>query len=84
MTVTERLENKKTELEKRLERQYQGGSQGKEILQYKIERLEELIAAYGSTASPISLTNAKQILDQQVGFEEQKKELLESWEITEY
>nr|CAG8599451.1 1472_t:CDS:2 [Entrophospora candida] len=77
MTIIDRLNVKKTELEKRLEGQYQGGSQGKEILQYKIEKLKELINAYGSTSSPISLKNAKQILDRQVGFEEQKKELLE-------
>ena len=84
MTIIDRLNAKKTELEKRLKGQYQGGSQGKEILQYKIEKIKELINAYGSTASPISLTNAKQILDQQVGFEEQKKDLLESLEIAEF
>jgi hypothetical protein len=84
MTIIERLNVKKTELEKRLKGQYQGGSQGKEILQYKIEKIEELIASYGSTTLPISLTNAKQILNQQVGFEGQKKVLLESLEIAEF
>ncbi|CAI2161722.1 1297_t:CDS:2 [Funneliformis geosporum] len=77
MSIIQRLATKKNELEKRLEGQYSGKSQGKEILQYKIEKLEELITIYGSASPSMSLTNARQMLDQQVGFEEQKKELLE-------
>ncbi|CAH1756391.1 10390_t:CDS:2 [Entrophospora sp. SA101] len=73
MTIIARLNAKKLELENRLTGQSNWGSQGKEILQYKIEKLNELITAYGSTTLPVSLTNARQILDQQVGFEEQKK-----------
>jgi ATP-dependent Lon protease len=50
-------------------------------LQYKIKKIESLITAYQSTPSLTSLTEAEEILDQQVGFEEQKRKVLESLEI---
>jgi ATP-dependent Lon protease len=42
-----------------------------------------LITAYQSTSSPTSLAEAEEILNQQVGFEEQKKKILEKLEISE-
>jgi len=83
--VIDRLNSKKLELEERLAGQnQQWGSQRRETLQYKIKKIEELITSYQSTPSPINLVEAKEILDQQVGFEEQKKRILESLEIESF
>jgi DNA polymerase III delta prime subunit len=83
--VIDRLNTKKLELEERLASQnQQWGSQRKEALQYKIKKIEELVVAYQSVASPVNLAEAKEILDQQVGFEEQKKKILESLEIERF
>ena len=82
--VIDRLNSKKLELEERLANQnQQWGSQRKENLQYKIKKIEALITAYQSTSSPTSLAEAEEILNQQVGFEEQKKKILEKLEISE-
>ena len=72
--VIDRLNSKNLELEERLASQnQQWGSQRKENLQYKIKKIEKLINAYQSVFSPTNLAEAEEILDQQVGFEEQKK-----------
>jgi ATP-dependent Lon protease len=83
MTVIERLEAKKNEFQS----QYDNltySSVPKSILKKKIEILNELIAAYHSVASSASLSEAEEILNQQVGFEEQKKEILDSLKIGGY
>ncbi|CAI2194421.1 4306_t:CDS:2, partial [Funneliformis geosporum] len=56
----------------------------KSILNKKIEILDELIAAYHSTSSPASLSETEKILNQQVGFEEQKQKVLNSLKIKSY
>jgi ATP-dependent Lon protease len=56
----------------------------KSILKKKIEILNELIAAYQSTSSPVNLTDAEDMLNQQVGFEEQKEKVLNSLKIKGY
>jgi hypothetical protein len=73
MEVINRLNTKKAELEERISNLYHGGSQRGEILKHKIKRIEELIAAYHSTSASAELSEAEEILSQQVGFEEQKK-----------
>ena len=83
MTIIEQLNAKK----KKFETQYDSltySSVPKSILGKKIEILNELINAYQSTSSPASLTEAKEIFNQQVGFEEQKKEILDSLKIKGY
>jgi ATP-dependent Lon protease len=83
--VISQLNSKKLELKERLKNLYQGGSQRRETLEYKIKKIEELTAAYQSTSfSPVNLAEAKEILEQQVGFEEQKRRILESLEAEEF
>jgi ATP-dependent Lon protease len=84
MKIIEKLNSKREELEERLNNLYHGGSQRRETLQYKIKKINDLIAAYQATSPPINLSEANKILDQQVGFEEQKREILESLEITKF
>ncbi|CAG8576698.1 10541_t:CDS:2 [Ambispora gerdemannii] len=84
MTVINRLNAKKTELEVRLNNLYHGGSNRRETLEYKIKKVEELIAAYQSTSAPVNLSEAEKILSQQVGFEEQKRRILNSLRIKGY
>jgi ATP-dependent Lon protease len=84
MTVNERLNSKKEELEERLAGQYHGGSQRREALQYKIKKIEELIEIYQlPPPSSLNLSEAEEVLDQQIGFEEQKRVILESLETEE-
>ncbi|CAH1756740.1 9102_t:CDS:2 [Entrophospora sp. SA101] len=84
MTVINRLNAKKTELEVRLNNLYHGGSNRRETLQHKIKKIKELITAYQSTSAPVNLSEAKNILNQQVGFEEQKEKILNSLRIKGY
>src|SRR3954462_15847524 len=84
MEVINRLNAKMAELEKRLQNLYHGGSNRRETLEYKIEKIEELIAAYQSTSPPTNLSEAEAALSQQVGFEEQKKRILDSLKIADY
>src|SRR5579862_4381925 len=84
MTVNERLNAKKDELEERLSNSYQGGSQRGETLKYKIKKIKELIAAYQSSSPSVDLSEAEEILNQQVGFEEQKEKILNSLKIKGY
>ncbi len=86
MSVIERLISKKEELEERLSNLWQGGgSQRKETLEYRIKKIDELISAYQTTSTPIfNLSEAEKILNQQVGFVEQKKKLLEILETEEF
>src|SRR3954469_20340878 len=82
--VINRLNSKKEELEERLAGQYHGGSQRREALQYKIKNIEELIEIYQlSSSNNLNLTETKEILDQQIGFEEQKRIILENLETEE-
>jgi ATP-dependent Lon protease len=76
MKIVERLINKKNELEERLGNLYHGGSQRKETLEYKINKLNELISAYQANPLSLNLIEAERILDQQIGFTEQKKKIL--------
>ena len=84
MEVIERLNSKREELEERLSNLYHGGSQRRETLQYRIKRIDDLIDAYESTPSPVDLSEAEEILNQQVGFEEQKKKILGFLETAEF
>lgn len=86
MNVIERLISKKEELEERLSNLWQGGgSQRKETLEYRIKKIDELISAYQTTSTPIfNLSEAEKILNQQVGFVEQKNKLLEILETEEF
>ncbi|CAG8714474.1 12242_t:CDS:2 [Ambispora leptoticha] len=85
MTVIERLNAKKIELEERLAGQnQQWGSQRKETLQHKLKKIEELITAYQSTSSPINLSETEEVLNQQVGFAEEKEKILNSLKIKDY
>ena len=71
-------------MEERLAGQYHGGSQRREALQYKIKKIEELIEVYQlSSPSNLNLSEVKEILDQQIGFEEQKRIILENLETEE-
>ena len=81
MNVIERLIHKKNELEERLSNLYQGGSQRRENLEYKISKIEELIFAYQKNSSSLNLTEAEEILNQQIGFSEQKKKILNNLKI---
>jgi ATP-dependent Lon protease len=83
-TVIERLKEKKDELNKRLSGQYQGGSQRRESIQYRIKKIEELILVYQSTPDLINLKEAEETLNQQIGFAEWKKEILENLEIEQF
>jgi ATP-dependent Lon protease len=83
-TIIDRLNSKKEELEERLAGQYHGGSQRREALQYKIKKIEELIEVYQlSLSNNLNLSEAEEILDQQIGFEEQKRIILENLETEE-
>jgi ATP-dependent Lon protease len=85
MSIIERLVTKKEELEERLSNLYHGGSQRRETLEYRIKKIDELINVYQKTSTPdFSLSEAEEILDQQVGFTEQKRKLLEVLETEEF
>jgi len=85
MTVIERLNAKKIELEERLAGQnQQWGSQRKETLQHKLKKIEELITAYQSTSSPTNLSETEEVLSQQVSFAEEKEKILNSLKIKDY
>lgn len=86
MSVIERLISKKEELEERLSNLWQGGgSQRKETLEYRIKKIDELISAYQIVSSPtFNLSEAEKILNQQVGFTEQKRRMLEILETEEF
>ncbi|CAG8628710.1 9824_t:CDS:2 [Ambispora leptoticha] len=85
MTIIEQLNSKKDELEERLNNQYSGGgSRRRDILKHKITKIEALIAAYHSTPPPVNLSETEEILNQQVGFEEQKEKVLNSVKIKNY
>ena len=80
-TVIERLNSKKEELEERLGSLYHGGSNRRETLEYKIKKIEELVEIYQlSLSSNLNLPEVKEILDQQIGFEEPKRIILENLE----
>ncbi|WP_147411664.1 AAA family ATPase [endosymbiont GvMRE of Glomus versiforme] len=81
--VIERLKNKKEYLEEKCKLLF-NPSIAKVILQNKINMLNELINSYSSISPLASLTNARQIFEKQVGFEEEKKNILERIEIAEY
>src|ERR1043166_478601 len=83
MTVINRLNAKKNEFQS----QYDAlaySSVPKSTLKKKIEIINDLIAAYQSTSSPFSLSEAEGILNQQVGFKEQKEKVLNSLKIKSY
>ena len=84
MAVVNRLNTKKSELEERLGNLYHGGSNRRETLEYKIKKIEELITAYQSTSPPANLSEAEEVLNQQVGFEEQKERVLNGLKIAGY
>lgn len=82
MNVVEKLINKKNELEERLSNLYQGGgSQRRETLEYKISKIEELISAYQTNSPSLDLTEVESILNQQIGFSEQKRKILNNLKI---
>ena len=82
--IIDQLNSKKEELEERLGSLYHGGSNRRETLEYKIKKIEELIEIYQlSPSNNLNLLEVKEILDQQIGFEEQKRIILESLETTE-
>jgi len=83
MTVIEVLKAKKSEFQNQHDA-LAHSSIPKNTLKKKIEILDELITAYQSTPSPTNLSETEEILDQQVGFEEQKKRILNSLRIKEY
>ena len=83
MTVIERLNAKKAEFKSQHDA-LTYSSVPKSILKKKIEILDELIAAYQSTSSPTNLSEAEEVLNKQVGFEEQKKKILNSLKIEGY
>lgn len=80
-SIIENLINKKRELEERLGKLYQGGSQRRENLEYKINKIENLISAYQKNSPPLDLKEAELILNQQTGFSEQKKKILNNLKI---
>jgi ATP-dependent Lon protease len=87
MRIIERLNNKKIELEERLSCLYQGGSQRRETLQYKIKKIKDLIEIYQSslkTSVSVNLSEAEQILSQQIGFKEQKETILNNLKIEDF
>lgn len=85
MEVIERLRKKLEELEESLSHLWRGGgSQGKQILEYKKKIINYLIDAYQSEPVLADLSEAERILNQQVGFEEQKRKILESVEIAQF
>lgn len=87
MSVIDRLISKREELEERLNNLWQGGgSQRKETLEYRIKKIDELISVYQTIPVPANfdLSEAEKILDQQVGFAEQKRKILEILETEEF
>ena len=86
MKVIEGLITKKEELEERLSNLWQGGgSQRRETLEYRIKKIDELISVYKTVpTSTFSLAEAEKILEQQVGFTEQKRKILEILETEEF
>lgn len=85
MSVIERLNSKKEELEERLSNLYHGGSQRRETLEYRIKKIDELISTYQKVPAPtFNLSEAEEVFDQQVGFVEQKRKLLEILETEEF
>jgi ATP-dependent Lon protease len=84
MEVLDRLNAKKEELKKILSNLYSGGSQRGGNLKHRIKRIDDLIDAYETINSSVNLLKAEEILNQQVGFEEQKKKILELLETTEF
>ena len=84
MEVIGKLNAKREELEERLSNLYHGGSQRKETLQYRIKKIDDLIDAYKATTSSVNLSEVEEILNQQVGFEEQKRKILEILETIEF
>jgi MoxR-like ATPase len=81
MTVIERLESKKAELEERHAGHSGWGSRPKEILEHKIKTIDKLIVAYQSTPPPLVLSEIEAIFNQQVGFEELKSKILDNLKI---
>jgi len=87
MSVIDKLISKREELEERLNNLWQGGgSQRKETLEYRIKKIDELISVYQTIPVPANfdLSEAEKILDQQVGFAEQKRKILETLETEEF
>jgi ATP-dependent Lon protease len=84
MTVIDRLNAKKSELEERLNNLYHGGSQRRETLEYKIKKIKELITAYNSSSPLPNLSEAEETLNQQVGFTEEKNKILNSLKVEDY
>ena len=78
-TVIERLEQKISELSELLALNSGGswGSQRKEFLSKQIKNCEELIEAYRNTSAPLTLQEAEEKLNQQIGFDKEKKFILE-------
>jgi ATP-dependent Lon protease len=82
--IIARLNSKKEELEERLSSLYHGGSNRREALEYKIKKIEELIEVYQLPPSNnLDLSESKETLNQQIGFEEQKRIILENLETEE-
>ncbi|MCE8162977.1 MAG: AAA family ATPase [Candidatus Moeniiplasma glomeromycotorum] len=77
MTIIEELENKKTELEERHAGHSSWGSRQKEILEHKIRTLDKLISAYQSTSPSVSQSEIETVFNQQIGFEELKRKILD-------
>jgi hypothetical protein len=76
--VIERLEARISELIELLEfNRGNFGSQRKEYLEKQIKNCGSLIEAYRNTSIPLSRQEAEEKLNQQVGFEKQKKFILE-------
>ncbi|CAJ0764517.1 18594_t:CDS:1, partial [Entrophospora sp. SA101] len=74
----ERLEAKINELIEALEHNRGNfGSQRKEYLEKQIKNCEDLIEAYRHISTPLSPQEAKEKLEQQAGFGEQKKFICE-------
>lgn len=85
MTVIERLNAKKIELEERLAGQnQQWGSQRKETLQHKLKKIEELITAYQSPTLSVNLSETEEVLNQQVGFAREKEKILNNLKVKDY
>src|SRR3954467_2453341 len=84
MEVINKLNAKKDELEFRLGNLYHGGSNRRETLEYKLKKIEDLITAYQSNSNRVDFSETEKILGQQVGFEEQKKTILNSLKIADY
>ncbi|CFW93238.1 Putative Lon protease [endosymbiont DhMRE of Dentiscutata heterogama] len=83
MTVLDRLNAKKTELQN--QHNYLNHSSVTKItLRKKIKIINELIVAYQSTSPATNLPEAEEILKQQIGFERQNEKILNSLRIRNY